>query len=132
MQDTLNLCPRLRFVRAYADVYINEFARAKTEQDREFAISRALELGKLIINVVQPMAKELQGTAFATEYSLIANRLQRLARTDNWQLDPSLFPADDGRQLKIDLLQDLIIRQKEILADAGPEGQRPFTTAGTR
>lgn len=112
--DRLLLCPRLRFVSAFAHSYVEEFRRAATEQARDLATSRALDLAKLVLWVVEPMARDLGRHDHADALHGLAKALTTLAGA-HWQEHEVNFPPDDGRQLVLDKLDAIESKMNALL-----------------
>lgn len=106
---TINLCPCLTFVSGVARSYINDVARARDARSRDEAIAKCLLIGKLILNVCEPLADRAGGPDYADAYNRVATGLLRLAGYTgaSAEFHAENFPADDGRQLLTDRLDEI-------------------------
>jgi len=93
---------------AFARSYLNEFVKAQNHADRQSCLHRCLILGKLILNVMEPMATDLYGKPVAKQFHELASTLLRLTAHDS-ELN---FPPDDGRQLLIDRMEEVQLELK--------------------
>jgi hypothetical protein len=103
-----HLCPHLLYVSGIARSYVNDVARATTKDSRREAIGRCLLIAKLIVNTVQPLARQAGGEDYAAAYGRMAAGLLALAGYDHEE-HPENFPDDGGRQLILDRLADITI-----------------------
>ena len=111
------MCPRLRYVRNFANSYLEEFRTAPTREQRELALSRCLDLAKLIHWVIEPQARDLGLMKHGAELYALANTLSRLAG-QNWEAHHTGFAPDHtGFQTILAKLENV----EEILTKIGKE-----------
>jgi hypothetical protein len=107
----LNFCPHLRFYRAIAASYTEQFRRAESRAARDAALDGALTTAKMAVQVIAPLA-EKQGPGFREEYLKLADGLFALARVSvrddsSWQTSEANFPVQDDRQTMLAKIEQL-------------------------
>lgn len=98
-----DMCPNFRYVEARVGTILREYA----ESPLESIVLEAVDLARIITNVIEPLAREAQPPAFAREYHHLAERLFDLSRPWGGKLDPD-FPKDRNQsQLILDRIEQL-------------------------
>lgn len=105
--DHLDLCPQLRYARCLLDDRLREYAQARGPEEQQAAVAHAIDLARIITNLIEPMARDCCLPGFVTEYHHLAERLFDLARP--WaKHHPTDFPEPRDQSLLIlDRLEQL-------------------------
>lgn len=106
----VDLCPYLRYLRARVETILRECAierryekpieKLQAQLRQEAKVMEAVDLARIIANVICPLARDAQPPAFAREYHNLAERLFDLARPWGNSLDPD-YPEDKNKSLLI-------------------------------
>ena len=112
----IELCPQLRYLRTLVDGILLDWHAARSSERQSELTGQAIDLARLIANVIEPLARQSQSPAMVREYHHLQQRLTDLARP--WVRHvPEDFPEPKDKTLLIlDRLEQLEERLKALQA----------------
>jgi hypothetical protein len=98
----MDLCPYLRYLRSRVDTIQREYHQRPilSAAALEAKVLEAVDLARIITNVIEPLARDAQPVNIVREYHHLAERLYDLAQPWSKGLDPD-YPAQMDRSLLI-------------------------------